>query len=289
MCLFSPKVRPVVFTLGLHGRSRKQMRRCLSVRIRVPPQQGRRVICLEFKPRACHSAAFDEADKSPSKVLLLVRHGESLHNISEVSSHGDGGQHAGLYDAPLSPLGELQVAALADNSELRTAELVLVSPLTRCLQTLHGAFPHACAGGGATGPPVQVWAGLAEHLTDSCDIGSGAAALAECWPRLDFTSLPEVWWYTDEDASRSDADASRAHYRENGFYEPESAVLARVHQFVANVHARPERVVAVFGHSDYFNHLLEEHGGISDYWLANAEVKRVEIAANRRASHGLGD
>ena len=124
---------------------------------------------------------------------------------------------------------------------------------------------------------MQVWAGLAEHLTDSCDIGSGAAALAERWGRLDFTSLPEVWWYTDDDVSRSDASASREHYRESGFYEPESAVLARVRQFVADVRARPERVVAVFGHSDYFNHLLEEHCGVSDCWLANAEVKRVEI------------
>lgn len=106
--------------------------------------------------------------------LLLVRHGQSMHNVSDVAQYGDTGADATLFDAPLSPLGENQVAALAGHPELAAAELVVTSPLTRAVQTLLGAFPKAPA----ACPPIEMWPLAAEHLTDSCDIGSGASVLA---------------------------------------------------------------------------------------------------------------
>lgn len=39
--------------------------------------------------------------------------------------------------------------------------------------------------------------------------------------------------------------------------------------------ARP--VIAVFGHSDFFNDVFERHLDISDCWLENAEVYRVAL------------
>ena len=185
------------------------------------------------------------------------------------------------------------MAQLAGHSELAVAEVILVSPLTRALQTLDAAFPTrppaAAEVGIETGvlpaherveeyvkrhslretleaavnraleqasddplasiaeyarsrsraaveaerPPVEVEAMLAEHLTDSCDIGSGRAALQAQWPALDFGALPEVWWYTDGEASTTDAADSRRHYREAGFMEPLRAVEARVDRLAA--------------------------------------------------------
>ena len=285
----------------------------------------------------CAAAWQQSAAKAPSKVLLLVRHGESTHNISSVAEHSDRGHDAALFDAPLSDKGREQVAQLAGHSELAVAEVILVSPLTRALQTLDAAFPTrppaAAEVGIETGvlpaherveeyvkrhslretleaavnraleqasddplasiaeyarsrsraaveaerPPVEVEAMLAEHLTDSCDIGSGRAALQAHWPALDFGKLPEVWWYTDGEASTTDAADSRRHYREAGFMEPLRAVEARVDRLAAALRARPERTLALFGHADLFHLLMERHCGRDDKWLKNAEVLRVEL------------
>jgi hypothetical protein len=99
----------------------------------------------------------------------------------------------------------------------------------------------------------------AEHLTDSCDIGSSEHALAQRFPRLapQVASLPPVWWYTDDETSRTDAAHSRERYRECGFMEPERTVVQRVDELAAALRARPERVIALFGHSDLFNFLME--------------------------------
>jgi len=128
-------------------------------------------------------------------------------------------------------------------------------------------------------PPVEVLPLLAEHLTDSCDIGSGRAALEAAWPSLDFGALAEVWWYTDGEASTTDAADSRRHYREAGFMEPLRAVEARVDRLADVLRARPERTLALFGHADLFHLLMERHCGRDYRWLANAEVLRVELSA----------
>ena len=68
-------------------------------------------------------------DNRPRKKLLLVRHGESTHNVSPVAEHGDSGGDAALYDAPLTKKGESQVAKLAGHKALAAAELLVSSPL----------------------------------------------------------------------------------------------------------------------------------------------------------------
>ena len=59
--------------------------------------------------------------------------------------------------------------------------------------------------------------------------------------------------------------------------EPELRMRKRVDAFVDALYAQPERVIAAFGHSDFFNEVFERHLGIEDYWLENAEVYRVEL------------
>jgi len=221
--------------------------------------------------------------------LLLVRHGQSMHNISDVAQYGDTGADSNLYDALLSPLGEQQVAGLVGHPELARATLAISSPLSRAIQTLFGAFPAAAEGTAARAtaegrcPPIELWPLAAEHLTDSCDIGSGKSDLALRFPSLDLSALPEVWWYTSEDVSRDAAADSRKHYRECGMIEPAGAFEARIDAFVEALRARPEPVIAVFGHSDHFNALMERHGGDGDYWLDNAEVYAFELPAKAAA------
>ena len=219
----------------------------------------------------------------PPQVLLLVRHGQSAHNISTVAQYGDQGDDPTLYDACLSELGENQAAALEGHAELAATELIVASPHTRALQTLQGAFPAA---GTQRCPPVEVWPLVCEHMTDSCDIGTGASALARRFPTLDFSSVPEVWWYTDDETSRSDPEDSRRRYKEFGFMEPQSAVEARVAQFADALRVRPERTIAVFGHSDFINLFLEIVCAQPDVWLDNGQVYRVELPSLAESAAG---
>ena len=208
-----------------------------------------------------------------------------MHNISDVAEYGDQGDDAALYDAPLSPLGHEQVAALAGHELLASAELLICSPLTRAIQTLYGAFPPSR---GAPPAPIELWPSAAEHLTDSCDIGSGASEIGRRFPSLDVSKLAEVWWYTDEETSREDASASRERYREYGLIEPERTLIERVDGFVAALRERPESVIAIFGHSDFFNFVMERHGGVLDYWLENAEVYPLELPLGEPEEQEVG-
>jgi hypothetical protein len=46
---------------------------------------------------------------------------------------------------------------------------------------------------------------------------------------------------------------------------------------VEKLRQRPESVIAIFGHSDFFNYLMERHCGVFDYWLENAELYSMEL------------
>ena len=125
------------------------------------------------------------------------------------------------------------------NLILKSYFVAVVSPLTRAIQTLYGAFPMARAprhfttsnilqdpklpiafndkkrSDGAEAQscsvyttdnqltdqsiPTLVWPVLAEHVTGSCDLGTATSSLQKKYPMLDFEPLPEIWWYTEYD------------------------------------------------------------------------------------------
>lgn len=175
------------------------------------------------------------------KVVLFVRHGQSMHNISSVAAHSDQGDDMSLFDAELSPLGQEQVTSLAGHESLALADLAVVSPLARAIQTMFGAFPDAGAHRVSSScPPIEVWPSMSEHMTDSCDIGTGKCALARRFGSLDFDPVPEVWWYVDEETSTTDPEDSRKRYQESGFMEPERVFRKRADAFVDALYARRE-------------------------------------------------
>jgi broad specificity phosphatase PhoE len=63
-------------------------------------------------------------------TLILIRHAQALHNVASDWS---------IHDPPLSELGEQQSSelheALKDNKLANAAELIVVSPMRRTLQT----------------------------------------------------------------------------------------------------------------------------------------------------------
>jgi broad specificity phosphatase PhoE len=90
-----------------------------------------------------------------AKTIHFVRHGFATHNLAMEESHarGEGPQDgyramrkAEFEDARLTPSGERQACALADLLSKGTVEstdgiqLVVTSPLTRCLRTAELGF-----------------------------------------------------------------------------------------------------------------------------------------------------
>jgi broad specificity phosphatase PhoE len=85
------------------------------------------------------------------KTIYLIRHGVAKHNIPnpETGERPDIANDATLTDPPLVRQGVLQAQVLGENLRRmgvnETIDLVICSPLTRCMQTAGFVFPDHLA------------------------------------------------------------------------------------------------------------------------------------------------
>lgn len=177
-----------------------------------------------------------------AKDVYLIRHGQSTFNMLFESS-GIDPLH---FDAPLSSLGNLQVAKVRQAAADLDADLVVASPLTRALQTAIGLF-HG------TPVPITVSSTHRERLGNSCDVGRAPSVLSEEFPTLRFDHLEETWWHNGEKDGRGVP------------VEPEALFIQRIVEFSRWVSSRPERTVVVVGHGTFFHRLTGRH-------LENCEI-----------------
>uniref|UniRef100_A0A7S0RNA3 Uncharacterized protein n=1 Tax=Chlamydomonas leiostraca TaxID=1034604 RepID=A0A7S0RNA3_9CHLO len=196
------------------------------------------------------------------KVLHVVRHGPSEMS-AYMSLHRYGSPHQEplrdpmLFDARLSAEGARVARALrgAVAALHPPPEAVLVSPLTRCLQTAQ------CAGVGGEGwdVPVQVEPLLRERVTLSSEVGRHPGDLAAEFPQFSFPpDMPAVWWWAGEGGANTPAQASGAaggwgapaSLRPGASIEkePEAEYTARLAALRAVLAARPERVLLLVSH-----------------------------------------
>jgi broad specificity phosphatase PhoE len=184
----------------------------------------------------------DTLVREPATVYLL-RHGESTYNA----------RHRALVriaarDARLTDRGQRQAAAARPAVRALDVDLVLVSPLTRALQTAEIV---------AGGVPVIVEPLLREWQGNWCDVGRPASVLREAFPALSFGSLPEVWWSEPAAGSPAGADGLVLESRER-FEE-------RVSELDALLRGSPARRLLVVGHHALFLRLCGQE-------LANCEL-----------------
>lgn len=171
-----------------------------------------------------------------AKIIDCFRHGQSTFNAAMLVSRVDP-LH---FDARLSTLGETQVREAAARHADDHYELIVISPLTRALQTATGIF-------GDRETPVRIEALAAERVENSCDIGRRPRELARDFPHLAFDHLDEEWWH------RHDAPDHRGIC-----VEPIEHLRGRVERFRLWLAARPEERIAVVGHGTFFFHLTGE-------------------------------
>ena len=180
-----------------------------------------------------------------TRSILLIRHGESTFNAAAGAPSFD----PMLFDAPLTALGQEQVAAARATLRDRPVDVVIASPLTRALQTALGIF-----GDHPSQPRIVVEMGHRERLESSCDRGRAPSDLKRDFPDLTLDHLPETWWH----------DAGEPDHR--GIHvEPLDVLLARLNDFAVALRARSERHIAVVGHGTFFHHLTGR-------WMRNCEI-----------------
>lgn len=172
-----------------------------------------------------------------SRTVHLIRHGQSVFNAAfDAVTRID----PMVFDAPLSPTGREQAAALRAEVHGLGVEIVVTSPLTRAIETTLGAF-------GPDHAPVRVEPLHRERLEHSGDVGRSPVELARDFPGLAFDHLDDPWWHTDGSHPRAIV------------IESEPVLLARVEGFRAWLAARPERVIAVVGHGTFLHRLTGHH------------------------------
>ena len=168
-------------------------------------------------------------------TILCIRHGQSTANVA----YDETGIDPGVPDARLTPTGEAQVREARELVRDRPVDLVVVTPLTRALQTALGIFE-----GHRSKPRFVVEALHRERLEGSGDVGRAPAHLVAEYPTLDFDHLHEVWWHAQDEVGATGLQV-----------EPLEATLQRVALFRAFLAGCDEHHVAVVGHGTFFYHL----------------------------------
>eukprot|EP00929_Paragymnodinium_shiwhaense_P035253 TRINITY_DN19058_c0_g1_i1.p1 TRINITY_DN19058_c0_g1~~TRINITY_DN19058_c0_g1_i1.p1 ORF type:complete len:389 (-),score=82.55 TRINITY_DN19058_c0_g1_i1:603-1769(-) len=179
---------------------------------------------------------FKSADAVPSAPswLAFVRHAQAGHNVDhELMNNPDncltehGRQQA--VSASGGPAGEA----------VRTAQLIITSPLRRALETTELLLTGLSeAGAAAPTPRVIVHAGATERYSGRCDEGTPKSKMLEelsetmrSWEGWD--ELPERWWPSPEEDS-----------------------WARAEAFIDSLKGRPEERVVYVGHGAFWQMIL---------------------------------
>ncbi|KAL3698924.1 hypothetical protein R1sor_016946 [Riccia sorocarpa] len=205
-----------------------------------------------------------------SKNIYLVRHGQGFHNVAGEMDFG-AYMSPEFFDASLTSRGWQQVAALRNhvrsNGVASSLQLVVVSPLTRTLQTAVGVFggddilngnstetPLMIDGVGKDkhkavssvgAPPFVAVEWCREHMgLHPCDQREPIRTYRSLFPAIDFSDVE-----SDEDILWS------ATVRES-----QEDLIGRAKNFVKWILKRRETEIAVVSHSGFLRHLMSTFG-----------------------------
>jgi len=175
--------------------------------------------------------------------IYLIRHGQSEFN----KVHIKGGPDPMVWDAPLTALGCEQARQARDKIAELGIEQVLVSPLTRAIQSAKLIFDGIA--------PIRVIPDHRELLTHSCDVGVSPTVLRRKFPGLSFDGLPDIWWY--QGVKNKDGVP----------VEPHKLFQERIDAFAELIAAMQDRPVAIVGHGNVFK-------ALAGFEMRNCEIKQ---------------
>lgn len=180
--------------------------------------------------------------KSTKKTVHFIRHAEGLHNVAGEKNYF-AYQSQEFYDCALSAHGEQQCAAQRERFQrlLRTAQLVVISPLQRTLQTACLALPFL--------EGVVPWVAI-ESIRET----TGLHPCDKRRSRSEKMTQPE-FKHIDFSFIESDFDALYDLY---SIREPEAHVARRAQNFFDWLETRKESEVVVVTHSAFLRTLFHQ-------------------------------
>ncbi|CAE7185611.1 hypothetical protein CFE70_006327 [Pyrenophora teres f. teres 0-1] len=133
-------------------------------------------------------------------LIYIIRHGEAAHNV-----------HRGYpeRDPPLTKTGSYTTKHIYLPAR---PDLVLISPMTRTLQTAVNMFPFL-AGQAPFDIPVQVLPDLREANDAICNKGLSRAELKTKFPQFDFSECNTEWDYEEHTTESAIERAERVRKR----------------------------------------------------------------------------
>ncbi|KAF7547251.1 hypothetical protein G7Z17_g7864 [Cylindrodendrum hubeiense] len=133
-------------------------------------------------------------------TIHILRHGQALHNVQRGYPHRD---------PPLTKLGTQQAKSVQLPAQ---PDLIIVSPMTRTVQTALLVFPHLLDASPAK-VEVQIWPDLREGYDAICNKGVARADLAIKFPQFDFSACSEEWDYPPHSPEDATVRAERVRHR----------------------------------------------------------------------------
>ena len=177
------------------------------------------------------------------KVLQLIRHGYSLHNELFTKIGVQAFRIPLSYDAPLTNHGHVESIELGYKWDKKhDIELVLVSPLTRTLETCMNIF-------GDTNIPIECHEFLREYPIgeDTCNKRSSLTEIKGKYPKINFH------------LSMDDDLLWKENYRET---IPELEI--RIQIMINYIRSRKETNIAIVGHSSFLGQFKDNHIGYKE-------------------------
>lgn len=134
-------------------------------------------------------------------LVHIIRHGEGLHNVERGYPHRD---------PPLTAAG----AQAATEIQLVTKpDLILISPMTRTIQTAMNVFPYLKDDKYGCITPVQIWPDLREAHDATCNKGRSRAELESKFRQFDFSECHTEWDYPEHTVKGATARAENVRQR----------------------------------------------------------------------------
>tara|TARA_Y100000591_G_C21848490_1_gene710120 strand:- start:1619 stop:2200 length:582 start_codon:yes stop_codon:yes gene_type:complete len=192
-----------------------------------------------------------------TKLLYCIRHGTALHNVNFDKMGRKA--YTEFFDTPLVDLGKLEAVLLGTTwRDIDKVELILVSPLTRTLDTAKFIFQHHKA-------PVIALDYLMEHpqAEEICNLRASKDELSLRYPNVDFSNL---------------SDNSKIYWKDELNYEKEMEQLnKRIEDFKNYVKNRSEKKIAVVSHSSFLGQMMFQVIGDEDNELRHCYPYLYEV------------
>lgn len=228
----------------------------------------------------------DSSSSVITKLIHFQRHGQGYHNLlGDIHRETTGNPiqvddpdpknnpfvRPEIYDSPLTQQGRQECATRRQQASKLSPEVIIVSPLHRAIQTALISFSDHCTGG-EQAIPMIAHEGCREQLGFfTCNKRLPLSQTINDFPLVDFTHVTPG----EEDTLWN------PHERELPVDESN-----RVYDFMMFLMNRPEKEIAVVGHSAWLfnmcNTVLEfdDDEGIQP-WFLTSEIRSMQVSFHR--------